>query len=158
MPESNRVSTSYDLYGINENTRTSLHRIEFLFTGPEMESLRSISCLNPRSRRSMPPSYYEGKTSSTSHTFVSIANSGSQLAGGTILAMPYFRASARIFCMYCIGSRNSSSVGRNVGASCSPWGLVLVASLRTIFGCDLLLTPERSRASSRLTLRGMWGA
>lgn len=54
MPGSNRVSTSYDLYGINENTRTSLYRIEFLFTGPEMESLRSISCLNPRSRRSMP--------------------------------------------------------------------------------------------------------
>lgn len=65
------------------------------------------------------------------HTSVSIASVGFQLSGGIILQMPYLLPSGLILRMYSIGSRNSSSVGRNVGASVRP-------NRRSVFGRSLV--------------------
>src|SRR2546421_5417378 len=64
------------------------------------------------------------------HTERSIAKSGSQPCGGMILHIPYLLALSYMLLIYSIGSRNSSSVGVNVGASITPCGLFLVGGSR----------------------------
>ena len=58
-------------------------------------------------------------------TVRSMANSGSQLSGGMILQIPNLLAFSDILLIYSIGSRNSSTVGRNVGASINSYGRFL---------------------------------
>lgn len=89
------------------------------------------------------------------HTSVSMAKSGFQLSGGMTLHMPYFLPSGAIFLMYSNGSRNSSSVGLKVGASCRPCGRTLLFVSRTAKGCPRLSTVDMSRAGARRRLRGM---
>lgn len=68
--------------------------------------------------------------------------------------MPYFLPSGAILRMYSIGSRNSSSVGRNVGASWRPNILVLFWISRAALACPRRSTVLRSSAGARRALRG----
>jgi hypothetical protein len=88
-------------------------------------------------------------------TSVSMAKSGFHPSGGIIFAMPYFRPSGAIFRMYSIGFLNSSSVGLNVGASCSPCGRdgFESVSLDSV-GCPRRSTVLRSRGSAWRALSG----
>jgi hypothetical protein len=88
-------------------------------------------------------------------TSVSIANSGFQLSGGIILAIPYFLPSGAIFCMYLSGSLNSSSVGRNVGASVKPCGLILLGASRLVRGCPFRSTLDISNGAAFRALKGI---
>lgn len=92
------------------------------------------------------------------HTSVSMAKAGFHPSGGMILAIPYLLASGAIFLMYSNGSRNSSSVGLKVGASCRPCGRTLLFVSRTAKGCPRLSTVDMSRGGARRRLKGMCGA
>lgn len=89
-----------------------------------------------------------------SHTSVSIANGGCQFSGGMILQIPYFLPSGAILRMYSKGSLNSSSVGRNVGASCKPWGRIRLLGSRGALGCPRRSTVDRSRGADLRALKG----
>ncbi len=89
-------------------------------------------------------------------TSVSTANPGVQFSGGMILQMPYFLPSGAILRMYSMGSRNSSSVGLKVGASCNPCGLILLFVSRWAKGWPRLSTLDMSKGGARRTLSGMW--
>src|SRR2546421_9119909 len=89
------------------------------------------------------------------HTERSIANSGSQPLGGMILHIPYLLALSYMLLMYSMGSRNSSSVGVKVGASVTPFGLILGAGSR-VKGF-LRSTVFISRGAARRALYGMVG-
>lgn len=88
-------------------------------------------------------------------TSVLIAKVGFQPSGGMILQMPYLLPSGPILRMYSIGSRNSSSVGRNVGASEIPNKRSVLGSSLGWPGCPLLGTCDISRGSARLALSGI---
>lgn len=88
-------------------------------------------------------------------TSVLIASVGFQLSGGMILHMPYLLPSGLILRIYSIGSRNSSSVGRKVGASERPNKRSFFGSSLGRPGCPRLGTADMSRGSARLALRGM---
>jgi hypothetical protein len=85
----------------------------------------------------------------------SMAKSGSQPFGGMILHIPYLLALSYMLLIYSIGSRNSSSVGVNVGASISPCGLFLGGGSR-VKGL-LRSTVFMSRGAARRALYGMVG-
>lgn len=91
-------------------------------------------------------------------TSVSIAKSGFQPSGGIILHIPYLRPSGAIFLMYSMGSRNSSSVGLKVGASCNPCGRILLFDSLAARGWPFLSTVDISRGRARRALKGMCGA
>ena len=86
-----------------------------------------------------------------------MANPGCQLSGGMTLQMPYLLPSGAIFLMYSIGSLNSSSVGRKVGASCRPCGLTRLFVSRTASGWPRLSTVDMSSGGALRALKGMWG-
>lgn len=88
-------------------------------------------------------------------TSVSTANSGVQPSGGIILQIPYFLPSGAIFRMYSIGSRNSSSDGLKVGASCNAYGRCLLLLSRTAKGYPRLSTVFMSSGGARRALNGM---
>lgn len=88
-------------------------------------------------------------------TSVLIARVGFQLSGGIILQMPYLLPSGLILRIYSIGSRNSSSVGRKVGASEIPNKRSVLGSSLGWPGCPRLGTADMSRGSARLALSGM---
>ena len=88
-------------------------------------------------------------------TSVLIAKVGFQPSGGMILQMPYLLPSGPILRMYSIGSRNSSSVGRKVGASEIPNKRSVLGSSLGWPGCPLLGTCDISRGSARLALSGI---
>lgn len=69
--------------------------------------------------------------------------------------MPYLAPSAAIFRIYSIGSRNSSSVGLNVGASGIPKSLFCCERSSAWFGPPLRSTVDKSMASARRALSGM---
>jgi hypothetical protein len=69
--------------------------------------------------------------------------------------MPYLLPSGPILRMYSIGSRNSSSVGRKVGASEIPNKRSVLGSSLGWPGCPLLGTCDMSRGSARLALSGI---
>jgi len=92
---------------------TSFHRVEFLFSYSEMKALRSVSL----SFRKVENHGHRKGPRQRKRTVVSIPKSGFHEVGGTILTIPYLRPSDAILFMYSIGSLNSSSVGRYVGAS-----------------------------------------
>lgn len=101
---------------------TSFDKVDLLASCAEVKTLRKIS-------------FAERDWSITTMglsllTSVSMAKSGFQLSGGMILQMPYLLALSKMLRIYAIGSRNSASVGLNVGASGSPCGLVLVGGSR----------------------------
>jgi hypothetical protein len=91
----------------------------------------------------------------SSLTSVLIAKVGFQPSGGIILQMPYLLPSGPILRMYSIGSRNSSSVGRKVGASEIPNKRSVLGSSLGWPGCPLLGTCDMSRGSARLALSGI---
>src|SRR5271156_5064813 len=91
----------------------------------------------------------------TRRTERSIAKSGSQPVGGMILHIPYLLALSYMLLMYSIGSRNSSSVGVNVGASTSPCGLFLGGGSR-VKGF-LRSTVVISKGAARRALYGIVG-
>ena len=84
-----------------------------------------------------------------------IAKGGFQLCGGMIFTMPYLAPSAAIFRIYSIGSRNSSSVGLNVGASGRPNSRCGCVRSTAWSGPPLRSTVDRSIASARRALSGM---
>jgi hypothetical protein len=84
-----------------------------------------------------------------------MASAGFQLSGGIILQMPYLLPSGLILRMYSIGSRNSSSVGRKVGASVRPNKRSVLGSSLGRPSCPRLGTADMSRGSARLALRGI---
>lgn len=88
-------------------------------------------------------------------TSVLIASAGFQLSGGIILQMPYLLPSVLILRIYSIGSRNSSSVGRKVGASDNPNKRFFFGSSLGRPRCPRLGTVDKSRGSARLALSGM---
>ena len=69
--------------------------------------------------------------------------------------MPYLAPSAAILRTYSIGSRNSSSVGLNVGASGIPKSLFCCERSSAWFGPPLLSTVDKSMASARRALSGI---
>lgn len=87
-------------------------------------------------------------------TSVSIANGGFQLSGGMTRQIPYLLPSGAIFLMYSIGSLNSSSVGRNVGASCKPCGRTRLTGSRLALGWSRRSTVEMSRGADLRALSG----
>jgi hypothetical protein len=91
----------------------------------------------------------------TRRTERSIAKSGSQPVGGMILHIPYLLALSYMLLIYSIGSRNSSSVGVNVGASTSPCGLFLGGGSR-VKGF-LRSTVFISKGAARRALYGIVG-
>jgi len=93
----------------------------------------------------------------TNHTSVSIANGGFQLSGGMILQIPYFLPSGAILRIYSMGSLNSSSVGRKVGASGRPWGRTRLTGSFGALGWPRRSTVDRSRGAERRALKGtLW--
>lgn len=150
--------------------RTSLDRIELLSTSTKMKTLRSIvsTTITDHSAHTQiygPPQdqYSEsadqgGPFQQVSRTSVSIAKGGSQLSGGIILHIPYFLPSGAIFRMYSIGSLNSSSVGRKVGASGNACGLTRFTGSRTALGWPRRSTVVRSKGAAHRALRGAVGA
>jgi hypothetical protein len=95
------------------------------------------------------------KLDASSHTSVLMAKVGFQPSGGTILTMPYLLPSGAILRMYSIGSLNSSSVGKYVGASGMPNNLFFFGCSGGMFGWPLRSTVDRSSGSARRALRGM---
>ena len=72
-----------------------------------------------------------------------------------ILTIPYLLPSGSILRIYSIGSRNSSSVGRNVGASGMPNSLFFFGSSLGKFGWPRRSTVDRSSGSARRALSGI---
>ena len=56
--------------------------------------------------------------------------------------------------IYANGSLNSSAVGRYEGASCNPWGRILLLVSRLAVGCPLLSTLVISSGWECIALRG----
>lgn len=104
------------------NAITAFNRVEFLSARAKVETLEDRVSIY----------HFPGLSNirKAEHTSVLIARVGFQLSGGIILQIPYLLPSGPILRMYSIGSRNSSSVGRNVGASEIP-------NKRSFFGSSL---------------------
>ena len=88
------------------------------------------------------------------HTSRSMAKSGFQLSGGTTLHIPYLLALPDILLIYSIGSRNSSSVGLNVGASVKPCSHFLGCDSE-FEGCPRRCTVLISSGAARRALYGI---
>ena len=69
------------------------------------------------------------------------------------MQIPYLLAFSEMLRMYAIGSRNSSSVGLKVGASCKPCGLFLDGGSLAV-GCPLRSTVFRSSGVAHRALFG----
>lgn len=127
------------------NTIAPFDRAELLTSGSKMEALEHIYI----------SLHADESIMRSTLTSVLIAKGGFQLSGGIIFAMPYLLPSGAILRIYWIGSRNSSSVGLNVGASGMPKTRLRCASSGGSVGCPLRSTDSMSRGSARRCDRGM---
>jgi hypothetical protein len=129
------------------NAIATFDRVQLLTSCAEVEALHE--CV------SVCPCHLQSAKTEPNLTSVLIAKVGFQPSGGIILQMPYLLPSGPILRMYSIGSRNSSSVGRKVGASEIPNKRSVLGSSLGWPGCPLLGTCDMSRGSARLALSGI---